>query len=136
MLEEIRNIKTKEKNLRDFGITIGIILLSVSVFLFFKESNFYNLIFYLAGSFLGLGLILPVVLKPIYFIWMIFSLLIGWFMTRLILSLLFYLVITPIGVILRLTGKDFLKIKKLKQTSYWNYRESQIENNQNYEKQF
>ena len=85
----------------------------------------------------GLGLIFPIVLKPIYLVWMIFSVILGWFMTRLILSLLFYFVITPIGISLRLLDKDFLDLKK-KETrgSYWNMRDSKIEKSQNYEKQF
>ena len=136
MLEEIRNIKTEVKNLKDFGITIGIVLLLIAAFLYFKDLYFYNLLFFIAGIFIGLGLTLPIILKPFYLIWMTFAVLIGWFMTRLILSLLFFTIITPIGVIFRLTGKDFLKIKKIKQNSYWNYRNSEIEKNQNYEKQF
>ena len=135
-MEEIRNIKTEVKNLKDFGITIGIVLLLIAAFLYFKDLYSYNLLFFIAGIFIGLGLTLPIILKPFYLIWMTFAVLIGWFMTRLILSLLFFTIITPIGVIFRLTGKDFLKIKKIKQNSYWNYRNSEIEKNQNYEKQF
>ncbi len=68
---------------------------------------------------------------------MTFAVVLGWFMTRFILSLLFYVIITPIGVVLRIFGKDFLEIKKQSvQGSYWNQRDSNIEQNQNYEKQF
>ena len=58
-------------------------------------------------------------------------------MTRVILSLLFYLIITPIGVTLRIFGKDFLELKRNESCdSYWNERNSKIEKSQNYEKQF
>ena len=68
---------------------------------------------------------------------MTFAVILGWFMTRVILSLLFYVIITPIGVVLRIFGKDFLEIKKQSvQGSYWNQRDSNLEKNQNYEKQF
>ena len=68
---------------------------------------------------------------------MVFAVVLGWFMTRVILSLLFYVIITPIGLVLRIFGKDFLEIKKESvQGSYWNQRDSNLEKNQNYEKQF
>lgn len=137
MFEEIKNIKTGKKDIRSFGITIGIILLIIAGFLFYKEKESFQLFIYIAGSFIGVGLIVPVILKPIYLIWMMFAVILGWFMTRLILSLLFYLVITPIGLVLRVLGKDLLNLKKQEvQDSYWNMRDPQIEQNQNYEKQF
>ena len=137
MLEEIKNIKTGKKDIRSFGITIGIILLIVAGFLFYKERDSFQLFIYIAGLFISLGFLIPIILKPIYLVWMIFAIILGWFMTRLILSLLFYLVITPIGLVLKIMGKDLLKLKKqVVQGSYWNVRDSYKEQNQNYEKQF
>ena len=137
MLEEIKHIKTGKKDLRSFGVIIGIILLLIAGFLFYKEKESFQIFLYIAGSFIGFGLIIPIILKPIYIVWMTFAVILGWFMTRLILSLLFYVIITPIGVVLRIFGKDFLEIKKESvQGSYWNQRDSNIEKNQNYEKQF
>ena len=70
-------------------------------------------------------------------LWMIFAVILGWFMTKVILSLLFYLIITPIGLFLRIIGKDLLNLEEKKQQkSYWNMRNSEEEQNQNYEKQF
>ena len=58
-------------------------------------------------------------------------------MARVILSLLFYVIITPIGLVLRIFGKDFLELKKQTvQGSYWNKRNSNVEQNQNYTNQF
>ena len=137
MFEEIKNIKTGKKDIRSFGVTIGIILLIVAGFLFYKEKESFQLFIYIAGSFISLGFLVPIILKPIYLVWMIFAVILGWFMTRIILSLLFYLVVTPIGLVLRLLGKDLLELKKQEvQGSYWNLRDSRKEQNQNYEKQF
>ena len=137
MFEEIRNIKSSKKELRSFGITIGVILLLIAGFLFIKEKELFQIFIYIAGSFIGLGIIIPFILKPIYLVWMIFAVLLGWFMTRVILSLLFYMIISPIGLFLRVFGKDILEIKKqVVQGSYWNKRDSNIEQNQDYEKQF
>ena len=137
MFEEIKNIQTGEKNLRSFGLTIGLILLLIFFFLLFKEYESLQIFIYLSILFAGLGLILPKILKPLYLIWMIFAVILGWFMTRIILSVLFLIVVTPIGLTLRLFGKDLLELsKKENQGSYWNKRDSEIEKNQNYKKQF
>ena len=137
MFEEIKNIKTGKKDLRSFGITFGIIFLIIAGFLYYQEKDSFQLFIYLAGSFSGLGIILPIILKPFYMVWMIFAVILGWFMTKVILSLLFYLIITPIGLFLRIIGKDLLNLKEKKQQkSYWNMRNSEEEQNQNYEKQF
>ena len=137
MFDEIKHIKTGKKDLRSFGVTIGIILLLVAGFLFYKEKESFQIFLYIAGTFIGLGLIIPIILKPIYIAWMTFAVVLGWFMTRVILSLLFYAIITPIGLVLRIFGKDFLELKKQAvQGSYWNQRDSNLEKNQNYEKQF
>ena len=133
---EFRKIKTRKKDLRNFGLTIGIILLVIVGFLFFKEIASYKIFAYTAVIFIGLGLMIPIILKPIYIIWMVFALILGWIMTRVILSLLFYTVLTPIGFLSNIFGKDFLKLNKLETDTYWNYRNSDTEINQDYEKQF
>ena len=137
MFDEIKHIKTGKKDLRSFGVTIGIILLLIAGFLFYKDKESFQIFLYIAGIFIGFGLIIPIILKPIYIVWMVFAVFLGWFMTRVILSLLFYVIITPIGLIMRTFGKDFLDVKKESvQGSYWNKRDSNVEQNQNYEKQF
>ena len=136
MFDEIKNIKTNIKNIRSFGITIGIILFLVSVFLYFYSKDYYQTLFFIASGFFGLGLIIPISLKPAYLVWMSFAVILGWIMTRVILSSLFYLIITPIGIITRLLGEDFLELKTSNSDSYWNERDRSKELNQNYEKQF
>ena len=49
-------------------------------------------------------------------VWMIFSVILGWLMARVIISLLFYIIITPIGLFLRIIGKDLLDLKEQKKT--------------------
>ena len=136
MIEEIKNIPNSDKDIKSFGITIGIILFIISGLLMYSGKESYQLIAIAASIFIGLGLILPVLLKPIYFVWMTFAAILGWVMTRVILSLVFYLIMTPIGLLTKLLGEDFLALKKIKSDSYWNYRDSSEELNQNYEKQF
>ena len=136
MFEEIKNIRTKNKDIRGFGITIGIILLVVASLLFYYDKASYQTVAIIAGTFIILGITIPILLKPAYIVWMTFAVILGWIMTRVILSIVFYLIVTPIGLITRLLGEDFLALKRLNSDSYWNNRDSNFEMNQNYEKQF
>ena len=136
MVEEIKNIPNSNRDIRSFGITMGIILFIISGLLMYYNKEIYQIIGIIALTFVGLGLIIPVVLKPLYFVWMTFATILGWVMTRVILSLVFYLIITPIGLLTKLLGEDFLALKRVESDSYWNYRDSAEELNQDYEKQF
>ena len=113
MFEEIKNIKTDKKSIRSFGVTIGIILLAIAITLFAKNNLFLKSLGIISSVFLILGIIAPIMLKPFYLIWMIFAMILGWIMTRVILSLIFYFIVTPIGIIARLLGEDFLALKKV-----------------------
>ena len=137
MLEEIKLIKTENKDLRSFGITFGIIFLIIAGFLLYIENELFQLFVVISIIFIIFGFLIPIILKPIYIGWMSFAIILGWFMTRFILSLLFYLIVTPIGLITRVLGKDFLELKKEAfNGSYWNQRRSSFEKNQSYDKQF
>ena len=137
MLEEIKNIKSEKSDLRNFGIIIGIILLIISGFLFWKEKDLFQIFLAIGITLLFTAIAIPKALKPIYWIWMIFAIILGWFMTRLILSLLFYVVFTSIGLTLRFFGKQFLELRWDKsKESYWNFRTNEQLQNENYEKQF
>jgi FtsH-binding integral membrane protein len=72
MFEEIKNIKTSNKDIRSFGITMGIILLLVSTFLFYHDKSSYQTIAITASVFIVLGIIIPISLKPVYLVWMIY----------------------------------------------------------------
>ena len=137
MLEEIKNIKSEKSDLRKFGITIGVILLIIAGFLFWKEKESFQILLTFGVTLCILGIVIPFILKPIYWVWMIFATILGWIMTRVILSLLFYLIFTPIGFIGKLFGKQFIELKwKQSKDSYWNYRSNEYSLKENYEKQF
>ena len=133
-LEEIRSIKSEKRDLRNFGITFGIILGVLAGALWWKGKDTYTIFAVLSAAFFFFGLVLPRLLMPLQKVWMV---VLGWFMTRLILSVLFYVVFTFIGGGARLFGKKFLglDIDKSKE-SYWIYRESEAFEQGKYEKQF
>jgi len=137
MFDEIKNIKSGRSDIRKFGITIGIILLIIAGFLFYQEKDSFRILVGVATALIVSGIIIPIILKPLYLIWMIITTILGWFMTRLILSLIFFVIVSPIGLVSRLLGKDYLSLNKDDSIkSYWNYRDRDKEKNQDYEKQF
>ncbi len=137
MLEEIKNIKSGKRELRQFGITISTVLGLLGVLLFLRQKDYYFYFFIFCGTFLFLGLVAPTLLKPIQKIWMSLAIIIGWFVTRVILTVLFYLVATPIGILARMFGKAFLDTKFDRTAhSYWIVREPASFNKESYENQF
>ena len=106
LFEEIKNIKSDKRDLRNFGLVIGAALLIIGGLLFWKEKDTYSYFFVIAGVFAACGLVAPKVLKPLQIVWMTLAVIMGFFMTRLILSVLFYIVFTLIGGIPRLFGRS------------------------------
>lgn len=135
--EEIKNIKEDKSTLRKFGITVGTVLLLVGIVLYLTGKS-SSVGFGGAGVLLILfGLILPKILKPLNKIWMTLAVLLGWFMSRLILFILFYIVLTPLGFLLRIAGKDFLNLRIDENCdSYWEKRKKTVSEKIDYERQF
>lgn len=119
VLHELNSLDLSTKSLRKFGITIGIILIIISILLW--NSLALRVIFITTGGILFLsGLIFPVNLKTLYKIWMGFAFALGWLVSRIILTVLFIFVMIPIGILAKLFGKRFLDIKwKDGKDSYW-----------------
>lgn len=137
LLHEIKNIKSTEHDLKLFGITMGIVLIAISGSLILGRSYYYPY-FAIAGlAFIVFAYTFPMVLKPVQKAWMSLAITLGWISTRIILSLLYYLVITPIALTARIAGKDFLERRiDRKRNSYWTYRSKRTYNPADSEKQF
>ena len=134
MIEEIKNINTGKKEIRNFGFLVGGVLIAIAIFLLWKELSYYQLIFAIGISLVLMGFFIPKILKPVYIVWMTFATILGWIMTRVILTILFYFIVTPIGLIARIFGTKFLDLSwQNKVNSYWNKRDKTISN---IEKQF
>ena len=137
MIEEIKNIKNDKSDFRKFGITIGLLLMILAGFLFWRGKETFGIFLVSGFVLLVLGLTIPIILKPIYWIWMILAVILGWIMTRVILGLLFFVVITPIGMFSRRSGSKFRNLKwDQSKDTYWNYRAKKQLTNEDYERQF
>lgn len=137
IIEEIKNIKGDKSDWKKFGITMGIILTIIGFLLLWKKNNYFEYSFFLAAAFFILGLVLPSVLKYVYKAWMSLAVVMGFIMTRVIMVIIFYLIVTPIGLIASITGKKFLDMKiDQSAKSYWIARESAQKVKSDYERQF
>ena len=120
--KEIKALDTSSKEIRKFGLVIAIALGVIGSFVYVKFGNF-DVVGWLWGIgllFLILGFILPSILRPVYRIWMLLAYFIGGIVSRVILTVLFYVVLTPTGLVLRLFGKDVLDQRFEKdRESYW-----------------
>ena len=135
--EEFKLIKETKRDLRKFGLTVGIVLLLIAALLFNFEKTSW-IYFVVVGLYLFLnGLFFPRTLKPFNKLWMGLAIVLGFIMSRVILTILFYLVLTPISFIAKIFGKKFMELKYDKSSStYWEKR-SVIQKKQiDYERQF
>ncbi len=126
-----------KKTLKKFGKTMGIAFAVIFCIIFFKarQANYWFLS--ISALFFVLAVVLPAALKPVYIAWMRFAALLGWVNSRLILLVIFYLAMAPMGLVMRLFGKDPLerKIDKNKE-SYWKQNGQKSFSAQDYERQF
>jgi hypothetical protein len=135
--EEFKHIRETKKDLRKFGLTVGGVILAIGLLLFYfeKPSAVY---FAIIGALLILpGVFFPKILKPLNRIWMSLAIILGFFMSRVILTILFYLVLTPIALLAKLVGKKFMILKYDKSAkTYWEKRTIIRKKQIDYERQF
>jgi hypothetical protein len=115
------NIANKDRRrLRNFGIVMAVVLSIIGSVLLWNDNPAGINIIIIAGVFLFCGFAFPVLLYPIEWLWMKLAAALGYIMTRLILIIVYYLVVTSIGLLRQLFSKDPLEIKFNKEAeSYW-----------------
>ncbi len=134
---ELGRLRSTSKELRKFAYLISSVLVLIGGAGFFKHWHLFAIvsIWLVAVFLLCSGLLSPKTLRQVYVVWMGIAFAIGWIVSRAILILLFYLVITPIGVTARLLGKKFVDIHFSKAgETYWVARGNSKK--MNYEKMF
>jgi hypothetical protein len=134
---EVVKLSTTPKDLRKFAITMAVVLGLLTALTWYKGSWSFPYLLLLTLAFAGFGAIKPTLLKPVYIGWMTLAIIMGYFMTRIILSLVFYSVFSIGGLILKILGKDMLdQHSEPEAETYWKpYRKSQSAK-QHLERQF
>ena len=120
----MKNNKIKIGTNKSFGIVFFLFFLIVSIFPLFKNEDIRVWSLIVAIIFLILGLLNSRVLTPFNILWFKFGLFLGKIVSPIIMGLVFFLVVTPTGIIMRLFNKDLLNLKKKKTKSYWIIRDN------------
>ena len=131
----MENRDLSKENLRKFGLTLAVALSIFGFIAYLRQKPIC--LYFLYGSLLFLlwAIILPKTLKLFYLAWMRFAFVLGWVNTRIILILMFYLIFTPFGLLMRLFRVDLLQTKDKKDT-YWYKKEKTVFNPAYYERRF
>ncbi|UCE50342.1 MAG: hypothetical protein JSW47_09290 [Phycisphaerales bacterium] len=126
------------RELRKYGMVMATALAAIGALLFWRGKDHHLIFFAVAALFLLTGLAIPVVLEPVHRAWMTLAHATGWVMTRVILVVTFMILLVPLGLLLRLCGKDLLDIKfdPSGSGSYWKERDLKKSGPRDYEKQF
>ena len=96
-----------KKTLRQFGLMVGVIFLLIGLWPFVWRQEAVRIWVAVPGALLAAaGLVMPGVLKYVYQGWMWVGHVMGWVNTRIILGILFYGLVTPMGLVMKLTGRD------------------------------
>ena len=111
---------------RSFGFLFFIVFLAISLWPLKSQGDLRLWAFILSLIFLVLGVLNSTFLNPLNKLWHKFGIFLGSIISPIVMGIVFFMVVTPIGLIMRFLGKDLLRIKKSKFVStYWISREKQ-----------
>ena len=118
---EKKNIKKNDKfeNNKSFGILFFIVFILVSIWPLKNGEDLRIWSLLISLVFLFLGLINSKILTPLKSVWIKFGYLLGNIISPVVMGIIYFLVLTPTGLIMRLLGKDILKLNKNKLNTYW-----------------
>ncbi len=121
---DLRSLDVTKTRLRRFAGLMALALFAIGGYIRWKTGGEWNTTLTVLAAvcawFLMSGGLFPALLRPLYRVWMGLSLILGWFVSRIILIFLFYAILTPVGLIARLVGKRFMDItSEPKAETYW-----------------
>jgi hypothetical protein len=113
-------VKKTRKELRKFGLVMMVGCAIVGGLLFWRQKAAAPYLFGAAGVFLLVALVLPRLLAPIEWVWMKVAMVLGAIVTRVLLTLTYYIALTPLALLARAFGKDPLMLKRApERQSFW-----------------
>ena len=113
------NNKIKIPSNRNFGIVFFVIFLIIAIYPLIYEGDIRIWSLIISIIFLILGLLDSRILTPFNRIWFKFGVLLGNIVAPIVMGVIFYLVVTPIGIIMRIIKKDILNLKFNSEKTYW-----------------
>lgn len=122
---------------RKSALTVGIVLIALAAWSAYRGRDAASWICAALGVALVVaGLFVPAAARVFHAVWMRLAHALGWVNSRILLALLFYLVITPMGLVQRLAGRDALRRRGQRSSSYWIPRSSPKQSKEQFEKLF
>ena len=136
--DEIRQLKTGDRDLRKFGLLVGGVFGLLAAWCWWRGKPAFPYFLAAALPLMILGATWPRSLKAVYLAWMSLALVLGLIVSTVILTVFFYLIVTPIGLLARAVGKDFLSLRlDPGASSYWIKRDTSTPKQRHeYERQF
>ena len=121
-----------------FGLLFSVIFASAGAYVLYKSSPpvLAAAFFVAAAIFLTITVLSPVRLRPLNRAWLKFGIFIGKIVSPIVLGVIFFFVITPYAVVMRLAGRDALKLHKQNVNSYWVDRKPTALDPQSFKNQF
>ena len=104
---------------RSFGIVFFVVFLIIALFPLINDGNIRLWSLIVSLAFLALGLLNSKFLSPLNKIWFKFGLFLGKIISPIVMGLIFFIVVTPIGILMRILKKDLLNLKMNNNKSYW-----------------
>ena len=118
-----KNLKTSNKS---FGILFFIVFILYGIWPILNSDDLRIWSLAIGVIFLILGLLNSKLLSPLNVVWVKLGEILGRIVAPIVMGFIYFIVITPIGLFMRLIGKDLLRTKFLKDNSYWIKREKNI----------
>ena len=113
----MKNIKIGSN--KSFGVVFSIVFLIVALYPVLNNDSIRTWSVILSLIFLVLGLLNSPILSPLNKIWFYFGIFLGKIVSPLIMAIIFFIVVTPIGFIMRLLKKDILNLSFNNNKTYW-----------------
>ena len=123
---QILNTKIKKGSEKNFGILFAVLFFIISLWPLTYGGNFVLWSLILSFIFALLVFIKPKALKPLNYAWITFGNVLGHVVSPLVMAGIFFLVVTPISLLMKIIGKDLLNIKYSKKRSYWISKDKKI----------
>lgn len=133
----INRKKDFEKQNRHFGLLLSILFLILAIYLIFLKSLLVGQLFaILSGIIFLVTIFRPRALNRITKTWLRFGDILGHVISPITLGIIFFLLITPVGLISKIFGRDELLLKKKNVKSYWLHRNKNTDQSNSFQRQF
>ena len=116
----------KKPSDKSFGLLFAFVFLAVALWPILKNDSINLIALFSSISLLIITFIKPELLKPFNYLWMKLGLVLGKIVPPIIMFMIFFTIITPIGIFLRIFKKDLLCLKFINEDTYWQDRKENV----------